>query len=38
MKYNKMQIDPKVMTAGEYAWLVKQTCEEIEELNRKHRK
>jgi hypothetical protein len=38
MKYNKMQIDPKTMTAGEYAWLVKQTCDEIEELNRKHRK
>lgn len=38
MKYNKMQIDPKVMTAGEYAWLLKQTCDEIEELNRKHRK
>lgn len=38
MKYNKMQIDPKVMTAGEYAWLVKQTCEEIEELNRKQKK
>lgn len=38
MKYNKMQIDPKTMTAGEYAWLVKQTCDEIEELNRKHKK
>ena len=38
MKYNKMQIDPKVITAGEYAWLVKQTCDEIEELNRKHKK
>lgn len=38
MKYNKMQIDPKAMTAGEYAWLVKQTCDEIEELNRKHKK
>ena len=38
MKYNKMQIDPKVITAGEYAWLVRQTCEEIEELNRKHKK
>lgn len=38
MKYNKMQIDPKSMTAGEYAWLVKQTCDEIEELNRKHKK
>lgn len=38
MKYNKIQIDPKTMTAGEYAWLVKQTCDEIEELNRKHRK
>lgn len=38
MKYNKMQIDPKKMTAGEYAWLLKQTCDEIEELNRKHRK
>lgn len=38
MKYNKMQIDPKVMTAGEYAWLVKQTCDEIEELNRKSKK
>lgn len=38
MKYNKMQIDPKTMMAGEYAWLVKQTCDEIEELNRKHRK
>ena len=38
MKYNKMQIDPKVITAGEYAWLVKQTCDEIDELNRKHKK
>lgn len=38
MRYNKMQIDPKTMTAGEYAWLVKQTCDEIEELNRKHSK
>lgn len=38
MKYNKMQIDTKTITAGEYAWLVKQTCEEIEELNRKHKK
>lgn len=38
MKYNKMQIDPKTMMAGEYAWLVKQTCDEIEELNRKHKK
>lgn len=38
MKYNKMQIDIKTITAGEYAWLVKQTCEEIEELNRKHKK
>ena len=38
MKYNKMQIDPKVITAGEYAWLVRQTCDEIEELNRKHKK
>lgn len=38
MKYNKMQIDPKVITAAEYAWLVRQTCEEIEELNRKHKK
>lgn len=38
MKYNKMQIDTKTITAGEYAWLVRQTCEEIEELNRKHKK
>jgi hypothetical protein len=38
MKYNKMQIDPKVITTGEYAWLVRQTCDEIEELNRKHKK
>lgn len=38
MKYNKMQIDPRVMTAGEYAWLVKQTCDEIEEFNRKNKK
>lgn len=38
MKYNKMQIDVKTISAGEYAWLVKQTCDEIEELNRKHKK
>lgn len=38
MKYNKMQIDTKIITAGEYAWLVRQTCDEIEELNRKHKK
>lgn len=38
MKYNKMQIDPKVITAGEYAWLVRQTCDEVEELNRKYKK
>jgi hypothetical protein len=38
MKYNKMQIDTKTITAGEYAWLVRQTCDEIEELNRKHKK
>ena len=38
MKYNKMQIDPRTITASEYAWLVKQTCDEIEELNRKHKK
>lgn len=38
MKYNKMQIDARQITAGEYAWLVKQTCDEIEELNRKHKK
>ena len=38
MKYNKIQINPNIMTAAEYAWLVKQTCEEIDELNRKHKK
>ena len=38
MKYNKMQIDINTMTAGEYAWLVKQTCDEIEELNKIHNK
>lgn len=38
MKYNKMQIDTNKITAAEYAWLVKQTCEEIDELNRKHNK
>lgn len=38
MKYNKMQIDTHTITAAEYAYLVKQTCEEIEELNRKHKK
>lgn len=38
MKYNKMQIDTTVMTAGEYAYLVKETCDEIEMLNRKHNK
>lgn len=35
MKFYKMHIDPKVFTAGEYANLVKQMCDEIEELNRK---
>lgn len=38
MKYNKMQIDTHTITAAEYAYLVKQTCDEIEELNRKHKK
>lgn len=38
MKYNKMQIDIKTISAGEYAWLLRQTCDEIEELNRKHKK
>lgn len=38
MKYNKMQIDTNTITAAEYAYLVKQTCDEIEELNRKHKK
>lgn len=38
MKYNKMQIDTHTITASEYAYLVKQTCDEIEELNRKHKK
>lgn len=34
-KYNKMYINTKEWTAGEYACLVKQTCDEIEMLNRK---
>ena len=38
MRYNKMQIDTNIMTAGEYAYLVKETCDEIEMLNRKHKK
>lgn len=38
MKFNKMQIDIHTMTACEYAWLVKQTCDEIEELNKIHKK
>lgn len=36
-KYNKMHINLKEWTAGAYACLVKQTCNEIEELNRKRK-
>lgn len=34
-KYNKMYINPKEWTAGSYACLVRQTCDEIDGLNRK---
>ena len=34
-KYNKMHINLKEWTAGSYACLVRQTCDEIDELNRK---
>lgn len=36
-KYNKMHINLKEWTAGAYACLVRQTCSEIEELNRKRK-
>lgn len=36
-KYNKMHINLKEWTAGAYACLVRQTCDEIEELNRKRK-
>lgn len=36
-KYNKMHINLNEWTAGAYACLVKQTCEEIEVLNRKRK-
>lgn len=36
-KYNKMHINTHEWTAGAYACLVRQTCAEIDELNRKHK-
>lgn len=36
-KYNRMHINLKEWTAGAYACLVKQTCSEIYELNRKQK-
>lgn len=36
-KYNRMHIAMNEWTAGAYACLVRQTCDEIEELNRRRR-
>lgn len=36
-KFNKIHINTKEWTAGAYACLVKQTCDEIEEMNRMKR-
>lgn len=35
MKHYKMHIDPNIFTAGEYAYMVKGMCEEIERMSKK---